>query len=56
MKIFKKIVFFIINPFRTFGFGKSSDKIVRELTKRDYIIYIAAFLVTVFIVCFNYFK
>lgn len=56
MKILKNILFFILNPFRTFGFGKSSDKVVKEVAKRDYIIYIVAFLVTILIVYLYYFK
>lgn len=56
MKVLKKIIFFILNPFRTFGFGKSSDKIVKEVGKRDYIIYIVALLVTILIVYLHYFK
>lgn len=56
MRIFKKIILFIINPFRTFGFGKSSDKIVKEVSKRDYVLYIVAFLVTLLIVYINYFS
>lgn len=56
MRVFKKIILFILNPFRTFGFGKSSDKIVSETNKRSYIYYIIAFLVAVAIIYLQYFN
>lgn len=55
MKTLKKILLFIINPFSTFGIGKSSDKVAKTFNKNGYLIYILAFVVTIAIIFFTYF-
>jgi len=55
MKLLKNILLFIINPFRTFGLGKSSDKIVGETNKRQYLYYILAFILATTIIVLEYF-
>lgn len=56
MKIIKNILLFILNPLRTFGLGKGSDKVVSTVAKKDFVIYIIAFLVTAAIIYFTYFN
>lgn len=55
MKIFKKIISFIVSPFSTFGLGKTSDKVVKFNNKHPYFIYILSFIISAGIIVFYYF-
>jgi len=55
MKILKNIVLFIINPFRTFGIGKASDKVVKFTNNNPYVIYILSFFIASAFIIFYYF-
>lgn len=55
MKIIKDILKFLIYPFRTFGLGKFSDKIVDVTKTRKYIVYILSFIIALMVVFIKYF-
>ena len=55
MKVLKNILLFIINPFRTFGLGRTSDKIVKFANNKPYFVYILSFVIAATIILFNYF-
>lgn len=55
MKILKNIILFIINPFRTFGLGRTSDKVVKYTNNNSYVIYILSFIIAAAFIIFYYF-
>ena len=55
MRILKKVLSFIISPFSTFGLGKTSDKVVKFISKNQYLIYILSFMISVAIIILYYF-
>lgn len=55
MKILKNIILFIINPFRTFGLGRTSDEVVKYTNKYPYVMYILSFIIAAAFIIFYYF-
>lgn len=55
MENFKKVISFIFNPFKTFGLGKFSDRVIEVVNNNKYIIYIFSFVITILILFLRYF-
>jgi len=55
MESIKKILSFILNPFKTFGLGTFSDRVIEYINNNKYIIYILSLLITLTFLFFKYF-
>ncbi|VEU79633.1 hypothetical protein [Haploplasma axanthum] len=55
MEIIKKILLFIIEPFRRFGTSGITERITKFASKHKYVLYILAFVITIFVIYFIYF-
>lgn len=55
MKILKNILLIIINPLRTFGLGKTSDRVVKVANKFPFLIYLLSLIITAGIIVIYYF-
>lgn len=55
MEFIKRVLHFLIEPFKKFGSLGISEKITRYLTKHKFLIYILAFITTSILIYFVYF-
>ena len=53
--IIKKILLFIVEPFRRFGTSGITERITKFASKHKYVLYILAFVITIFVIYFIYF-
>lgn len=54
MNILKKVFTYILNPFKSFGLGKLSDKVVEYLNNKNVLIYIFSFIISILVVLIKY--
>lgn len=55
MKVIKKILLYLVEPFNEFGSRGFSEKTSKYVRENNFIIYLVAFLLTIIIIGITYF-